>query len=621
MENITATLSETVHSKAQQRLYLPRTMQNAAFRSKVLEDLVGKSTMTSSPASENLPPNVSITHAVGHLPGRTTPGGPAVDIVFDPHFDLWNAEPVSFRMFLLDAYPSVPPVVFSHARWPDVKNPINRFGDTAEEKKVSEDGKVHLYMCSPAGWLDEYPLEAIVYGLRHLMMVAHGDEPNVPPLGTLWPNYSPVPATKGIDFGTLDLTFFSHEEQGMRSSMEDAIVSCVPLKTDKREHGRYALFGVMDGHGGPVMSKFGARRLPDLLSNYLDENMPIRPALYQAIVKMDEEWLEAQNNSPTPDESGSTVCVVSIDTNEYKVFCANLGDSRAVLCRDDTAVPLSFDQKPSNPRELSFICHNGGFVTGGRINGSIAVARAAGDMYFKEEGYRFMDNRPDIVEVELQPKDRFILCACDGLFDVMTNDEVVAFVLTKKHAGNSMDEIPKLLISHAINELGSTDNVSACIVTLGWDAKFSTAYAPPPTPVNKDDYVPRRRSRTKDRRATTLFDQSSLKEAGIVSKSASASEKVEAVKKVDPLHGTFRPEGSAGSTTTGCTDTQAHHPWTIHNDDEGREYYYNSRTKVSSWEKPEILKWEKASAEGKEYYYNTETLETSWTLPLPDTDD
>ena len=55
---------------------------------------------------------------------------------------------------------------------------------------------------------------------------------------------------------------------------------------------------------------------------------------------------------------------------------SNVGDTRSVMCRDGITVPLSFDQKPTDPRELSRIIDVGGFVSNdGRLGGSVGVAR------------------------------------------------------------------------------------------------------------------------------------------------------------------------------------------------------------------------------------------------------
>ena len=63
--------------------------------------------------------------------------------------------------------------------------------------------------------------------------------------------------------------------------------------------------------------------------------------------------------------SGCTAVVVIVDENGV-IYCANAGDSRAVLSCGGTAVPLSFDHKPENPAEKSRIQNAGGFVEFGR---------------------------------------------------------------------------------------------------------------------------------------------------------------------------------------------------------------------------------------------------------------
>ncbi|XP_029200486.2 pre-mRNA-processing factor 40 homolog B-like [Acropora millepora] len=68
-------------------------------------------------------------------------------------------------------------------------------------------------------------------------------------------------------------------------------------------------------------------------------------------------------------------------------------------------------------------------------------------------------------------------------------------------------------------------------------------------------------------------------------------------------------------------------PWTEHKAPDGRTYFYNTETKVSTWQKPNELKtpgeiqldscpWKEHKANtGKIYYHNTETKESTWTIP------
>ena len=65
---------------------------------------------------------------------------------------------------------------------------------------------------------------------------------------------------------------------------------------------------------------------------------------------------------------------------------ANAGDSRSVLCRSGgRTVPLSFDHKPQQEREMSRIKGAGGFVNQfGRVNGNLNLSRSIGDLKYKQ---------------------------------------------------------------------------------------------------------------------------------------------------------------------------------------------------------------------------------------------
>jgi len=67
--------------------------------------------------------------------------------------------------------------------------------------------------------------------------------------------------------------------------------------------------------------------------------------------------------------------------------------------------------------------------------------------------------------------------------------------------------------------------------------------------------------------------------------------------------------------------------WSEHKAPDGRTYYYNSVTKQSAWEKPDVMKsttelllskcpWKEYKSDaGKVYYHNNETKESVWTIP------
>ena len=67
-----------------------------------------------------------------------------------------------------------------------------------------------------------------------------------------------------------------------------------------------------------------------------------------------------------------------------KLICANLGDARAVLCRDGRYVELSQDYKASRKDEQERIKSQGGYIVFGRVLGRLAVTRAFGDFECKQ---------------------------------------------------------------------------------------------------------------------------------------------------------------------------------------------------------------------------------------------
>jgi protein phosphatase 1G len=129
-----------------------------------------------------------------------------------------------------------------------------------------------------------------------------------------------------------------------------------------------------------------------------------------------------------------------------KLYVANAGDSRCILSRGKETIPMTEDHKPTNPEEERRIKAAGGFVAEGRINGGLNLSRAIGDMNYKtSEGKKpeeqVVTANPDVNVTELTPADQFIILACDGIWDMMTNDQAVAFVQTRLSQGMDPSKI------------------------------------------------------------------------------------------------------------------------------------------------------------------------------------
>lgn len=91
---------------------------------------------------------------------------------------------------------------------------------------------------------------------------------------------------------------------------------------------------------------------------------------------------ELTNEQLMLDSIGCTANVVLIEDYK-KMYIANAGDSRCVLCRSGKAVALSFDHKPDNEVEKKRIEKAGSTITDGRVDGNLNLSRSLGDMKYK----------------------------------------------------------------------------------------------------------------------------------------------------------------------------------------------------------------------------------------------
>ncbi|KAI1828246.1 protein serine/threonine phosphatase 2C [Xylaria intraflava] len=143
-------------------------------------------------------------------------------------------------------------------------------------------------------------------------------------------------------------------------------------------------------------------------------------------------------------------------TRQRVLYTANVGDARIILCRAGKALRLSYDHKGSDENEGKRIVNAGGLILNNRVNGVLAVTRALGDAYIKD----LVTGHPYTTETVIQPEvDEFIIIACDGLWDVCSDQEAVDLIRDKPDPVVAS----KLLVDHALARF-STDNLSCMII-------------------------------------------------------------------------------------------------------------------------------------------------------------
>lgn len=72
----------------------------------------------------------------------------------------------------------------------------------------------------------------------------------------------------------------------------------------------------------------------------------------------------------------------------------------------------------------------GGLVLDGRVNGSLNLSRALGDMEYKQSkelsaAEQIVTAYPDVRQLELGSNVEFMILACDGIWDVLSNQQVL----------------------------------------------------------------------------------------------------------------------------------------------------------------------------------------------------
>ena len=195
-------------------------------------------------------------------------------------------------------------------------------------------------------------------------------------------------------------------------------------------------------------------------------------------------WLheeEQQHNEQQQDDSSgngnSESSTTNTTTTQRTILAANIGDSRAVLCRNNKAWDLSRDHKPNDPDEKSRIESLGGSVVWCgdtdkfgqpiedqgiyRVNGNLALSRAIGDRSERPH----VTAEPEIISVPIEEGDQFIVVATDGLWDVMDSDDAVNYVNVLLESGVSRKKVATLMVQEAMR-LGTYDNVTVVIIWM-----------------------------------------------------------------------------------------------------------------------------------------------------------
>ncbi|GAB2272120.1 hypothetical protein Dimus_006939 [Dionaea muscipula] len=184
-----------------------------------------------------------------------------------------------------------------------------------------------------------------------------------------------------------------------------------------------------------------------------------KASFVRAFKEMDKNLSHHQLDSSVDCYCSGSTAVTVVKQGDHLII-GNLGDSRAVLCtRGDKGqvipIQLTVDLKPSVPREAERISYCGGRVFAldkepevlrvwlpDEDTPGLAMTRAFGDFCLKEYG---LISLPQLFFRKLTTRDEFVVLATDGVWDVLTNLEVVRIVASARKRSMAA----KLLVTHA----------------------------------------------------------------------------------------------------------------------------------------------------------------------------
>ena len=285
----------------------------------------------------------------------------------------------------------------------------------------------------------------------------------------------------------------------IRNYNEDTITVTKIILDDKNDEFFY-YFGLFDGHGGNGCSLYLKENFHNFIKEFSADSL--RNAVYQSENEfLTKKALDENNN--ICDSSGSCGAITIVKNN--KLIISNTGDSRIVVYKKGKLFFATEDHKPNSDKEKERIKNSGGqiyqttsliplYYNGKKIDlpwrvfpGRLSVSRTFGDIGAKNEKFGGKKGviipSPDITEFEINNEFDFMVIGCDGIFDVLSNedlyeiwkivlkiqkDEIEKYKDIEKNIELNIDKLcgdfAALIIKSAMAK-NSLDNVS-CIVVL-----------------------------------------------------------------------------------------------------------------------------------------------------------
>ncbi|KAL8241514.1 hypothetical protein R6Q59_014868 [Mikania micrantha] len=263
------------------------------------------------------------------------------------------------------------------------------------------------------------------------------------------------------------LSWGSFATCGRRETMEDTHFLMPHLWNEDDIHMFGILMAIEVHTNSAAAAEFSVRALPRILKT-LDCTSSPTDALKEAFINTDIAFRKELNNQLKSKafiqkdyHPGCTAITALVVQN--RLYVANAGDCRAILCRAGCPYPLSKDHVASCLEERERVTGLGGQVKWQvdtwRVGpAALQVTRSIGDDDLKP----WVTAEPDVTATVLSDDDEYLVIASDGLWDVIGNLEVVNII---KNTVKEPGMCSKRLATEAA-ERGSNDNITIIVIFL-----------------------------------------------------------------------------------------------------------------------------------------------------------
>lgn len=253
--------------------------------------------------------------------------------------------------------------------------------------------------------------------------------------------------------------------KGRRDSNEDRHNIILNINGNDKLINPINFFGIYDGHGGSWVSTYLENNIPNY---YLNKRFipPFLTEYHNQVFQIIQSQLLKNANSYGY-SMGST-CLLNIMykfEDSIHMNVVNLGDSRLVIVyKNDTSKQITIDHKPDEPNEKIRLEKMGGDVYKDSDSvyriGDLSLSRAFGD----GDNAPYISQKPDVFYKKISPETKYIVMACDGLWDIVESENI-GKIIKKIIETTNTENIAVELANYALLK-GSTDNISITIIEV-----------------------------------------------------------------------------------------------------------------------------------------------------------